>query len=291
MQMSDILDTYNISYQTEGRYCRDGWLQLDCPFCDGSDPNKPYLGYNIDKRYFNCWSCGYKKAIEILMELIHESYGKCASLFYNLSSAQLDGTKTVRPHGTLVLPSFRGSLLHAHSEYLIRRLYTPNILATLWGLEGIGVANRLQWRLFIPIHYNGRVVSWTTRSLVDDTPMRYISAGLDEELIPHRDLLYGEDFVRHGIIVHEGPADVWRTGPGSVATFGTGFTPAQVLKISKYPLRVICYDSQPAAQQQAKKLCEALMVFPGRTVNVTLIAKDAGEANETEIQQLRALIT
>ena len=33
---------------------------------------------------------------------------------------------------------------------------------------GIGIAPRLQWRIWIPIHYHGEIVSWTTRSLSDN---------------------------------------------------------------------------------------------------------------------------
>lgn len=131
------------------------------------------------------------------------------------------------------------------------------------------------------------MVSWTTRTIGNG--VRYLSARPEEEKLNHRHLLYGEDLVPgHAIIVHEGPADVWRTGPGAVATFGTGFQRSQILKLSRYPTRVVCFDNEPAAQEMADKLCDLLVPFPGRTINVRLESgKDAADCDEEEIEQLR----
>ena len=106
----------------------------------------------------------------------------------------------------------------------------------------------------------------------------------------HKELLYGEDYCRGSVIIHEGPTDVWRTGPGAVALLGTGFTDAQVLRLSHYGLRIVCFDSEPAAQRRANKLCSLLDGFPGETINVVLDSKDPGSATPKEIAKLRKLL-
>jgi DNA primase len=158
----------------------------------------------------------------------------------------------------------------------------------LWNAQGIGMSSQLPWRIFIPIELNGEMVSWTTRS-INDYGLRYISAKLTQESFPHKHLLYGEDYARHTVIIHEGPLDVWTVGPGAVGTLGTSYTRAQVVRMSKYLRRVVCFDNEPEAQRRARKLCDDLEPFEGETHNVILDAKDANTASAKEIRRLRRL--
>jgi hypothetical protein len=74
-----------------------------------------------------------------------------------------------------------------------------------------------------------------------------------------------------------------------VGTLGIDFTTPQVLLLSQFPVRYICYDSSPDAQRRAKELCEQLSVFPGKTRNVELNAEDPGSAKKKEILSLRKM--
>lgn len=281
----NLLDELRIEYRTEGHHhCRTGWLQLDCPFC-GKGSQQFHMGYNIDKRYVNCWRCGPHRLLETLMHLTDESKGRCIELLKKLG--ELTVSKQVEQEvRSLQLPKGLGELGPRHVKYLEKRGYNTEELKALWGLRGIGLHSYLSWRIFIPVMYQGKVVSWTTRSL-KSSGVRYMSAQLSQEAINHKTLLYGEDYCRHSCIIHEGPFDVWRTGPGAVCTFGTGYTRPQVLRMSKYPVRAVCYDNEPEAQRRARALCEMLCVLPGDTYNVTLSGKDASDSPEKEIQELR----
>jgi hypothetical protein len=162
-------------------------------------------------------------------------------------------------------------------------------MESLWGLQGIGPTGDQAYRIFIPIKYRGEIVSWTTRS-IRDKGLRYLSASSEQERLPHKNLLYGEDLCFNVVIVVEGPFDVYRTGPGAVATFGTSYSREQLLKISKYPVRVICFDAEVQAQVQARKMVAELSCFPGKTYNVVLDSKDAGAASDKEIKALRKFL-
>ena len=137
---------------------------------------------------------------------------------------------------------------------------------------------------------NGNDGSWTTRAVSDDVKLRYVNARPEEELRPIKSLLYGQHHLRHAVVICEGPTDAWKIGPGAVATFGVNYTKAQLLRMSKYPVRFVCFDSEPIAQQRAQALCEALIPFPGTTKNITLDAMDPGSASEKELRQLRRLL-
>jgi len=104
-----------------------------------------------------------------------------------------------------------------------------------------------------------------------------------------KSVLYGVDYIRHAAVVVEGPADAWRVGPGAVATFGVVVTPDQLARLARFPVRVVCFDSDPPGRARAAKLVSALAPFPGKTYDVVLDAEDPGSATPKEIKKLRAL--
>jgi DNA primase len=144
--------------------------------------------------------------------------------------------------------------------------------------------------VFIPLFWRGKVVSWTTRSISPDASLRYVNAKPEQEAVSMKTLLYGEEHCNNAVIVHEGPTDAWRTGCGAVATMGATYTKAQILRLSKYPKRIICFDSESDAQKRALALCDTLKVFSGTTLRVVLDAKDAGSATDKEIRLLRKML-
>jgi hypothetical protein len=191
--------------------------------------------------------------------------------------------------GIFTPPAGLGPLLPAHLRYLEGRGYEPAALVRLWGLGGLGLCPRYAWRLFVPVTFRGRDVSWTTRAIVDGPGVvRYLSAPADCESVPAKHLVYGFDYVRHAAVIVEGPADVWRVGPGAVATLGLAYTPHQLKQLATVPVRVVAFDKGTDAQMKARQLCRQLAAFPGKTLRVELSGKDPGESPESEIAELRA---
>jgi hypothetical protein len=195
--------------------------------------------------------------------------------------------KSDEPVGRLQIPKGVGELLPAHRKYLCSRGYDPDEIVRIWGVQGIGMAMKLSWRLFIPITLEKRVVSWTTRAIRKDAEMRYISASLEEESVSHKTLLYGADKAKHAVCAVEGPMDVWKIGPGAVGLLGIGHKRSQVERLSRFLVRGVCFDNEPKAQERARKLVNDLSVFPGQTFNIVLDSKDPGEATDKELRQVR----
>ena len=285
MNFKEMLSKYNIPIGPMNHYhCRENWVNIDCPYCS-RDTQGWYMGINLHYNYISCWRCGAHPLINTLMEITGEPYHKIKGL---LDDLDISYVKKEKPKGKLVLPKGIGELQSTHKKYLQSRGFNWQELVNLWHIQGIGVASKLSWRIFIPIIHHSQVVSWTTRSVSGNEYItRYVSAGLDEESIPHKELLYGEDFTRHAIIVVEGIFDAWKIGPGAVATFGSGYSQKQLERIAKYPIRAICFDSEYAAQKKACNLCNDLSVFPDETFNIVLDSKDPGEATTKEIKRLR----
>jgi len=261
---------------------------FDCPYCSKGWQHFR-MGYSISGGYVNCWACGKHSLAGTLMEASGLPFAKIKTLIEDLDRPR--GGPEIRTLGVLETPVGVEDLGPAHRQYLRSRGFDADSIARTWGVRGIGISiPKFSWRLFIPIVHRGEVVSWTTRSISDRPDGRYRSAAANQEKIAHKSILYGADLTTHAAIIHEGPIDVWRTGPGAVATMGTSYSQAQALAISRYSLRVICFDNEPTAQRRARALCDALRIFGGRTINVRLEAKDAAEASEEEIRDLRRLI-
>ena len=268
------------------RHTREGWLNLDCPFCGTF--GKFHLGYNLRFKYFNCWHCGHHSNVKVLCALLKVSTAEAKKLLAE-HSADVESYefKKTEVAGVVKEPSRIDDLQSIHKKYLRNRKFNAAEIATRWGVKGIGIHHKHAWCLWIPIHYRGELVSWTTRSLNPDADMKYITAKKEEEKIHHKDILYGLDFANSAIVVVEGPFDAWRIGPGACATLGTAYTTSQVVHISKFPVRAVCYDKAASAQRAANKLCDELSTFPGETYNIEIDSDDPGEATRKEVKHIR----
>lgn len=284
MTIREALDDLKVEYAEAGNnHCRPGWIQLErCPFCSSQSY---HLGFNLQGQYFNCWKCGYHNVVSVLLRL-GVGFDDAKALYKALDISP-ESADFSRIRKGLVEPAGIVELQSAHKRYLKRRGFVPQDLQMLWNLKGIGIASRLSWRIYIPITYRGVVVSWTTRAIGDRVTQRYVSASAGEEAINHKDLIYGSDYILHSVIIVEGPTDCWAIGPGAGGVFGTAFSSSQVKKLVKIPYRFICFDSSPEAQQRAEDLAGQLALFPGKTENIQLDAKDPGSATKKEINLLR----
>lgn len=281
--IKDILQTLGVDYKESGHHhCRNGWIQLkNCPFCHSQNY---HLGFNLTAGFFVCWKCGGHHVAHTLTLL---GLGRREAEAFNKNKQRGPKLGKIQRKG-LVEPRGRGPLSFPHLEYLRSRGFDYAQIERVWQVQGIGIAShRLSWRIYIPIFFQGEQVSWTTRTIGEHTEPRYLSASAEQEAMNHRELIYGLDYCRHSVVVVEGPTDAWAIGPGAGATFGIGFTPAQVRQLSNMPNRFICFDSAPDAQRKARELCAQLSVFEGRTENIILDAKDPGSASEKEISLVR----
>ena len=281
----DLLTEYGVPFVgEEHHHGRPNWVQIDCPSC-GPGSGKFHLGISLVTGASSCWKCGGQSTAWVLSTVTRKPRSTVQA---RLSSLQMNAP-VIEKTGTLSIPNGVVDMTAGHKHYLKSRGFDPDTIEKLWGVRGIAHAGSLSWRLFIPIQHFGATVSWTTRSINPNEKQRWISASTKNESIQHKHILYGADYAHHVIIIHEGPTDVWATGPGAIATCGTGYTGAQLRAMARYPLRVVCFDAEGAAQARARELANALSAFPGKTHNVVLeTGTDPADADPKEIAKLRA---
>lgn len=289
MTITDVLTELKVPFAEGGqhRHVMTGFIGIDCNRCS-PESGKMKLGIRISTLFTTCWSCGGVNLTSALTEASGRPFHRVKALLDSLNG----GIPLVAPDrsntGRLTLPFGVGELLPAHRKYLKGRNLNPDELSKVWGVQGIGVAPKLAWRVFIPVRHKDKTVSWTTRAISDKAGMRYASAKPEQEAMPIKSILFGSEHAKHAVVVTEGPLDAMRIGAGATATLGTGYSQAQLLAIAKFPVRTILFDGENEAQTRAAKLCRALEAFGGVTKRAVLdSAKDAAAASAKEIEQVR----
>jgi DNA primase len=185
-------------------------------------------------------------------------------------------------------------LQKAHTRYLERRGYDPAEIERVWGIYGIGavaIPAALRWRILIPIYLEKRLVSYTCRALAETKKDKYRACPQELEVFHHKDTLYGLDLVSSkNLVVVEGPTDVWRIGPGAVATFGTQVSYMQRLLISRFKRVYVLYDADEymAGQMAGERLGWEMSGYGVEVVQIILpIGMDPGGMSSGDVKHLR----
>lgn len=290
MNLLDIFQELNITYRTDGEHhhARSGWIQTDCPECSPGS-GRFRLGFNLAYNYASCWSCGPKRLWKAVLALSEHPESQVLPLLQQLERTT---EQEAKPIGKLKLPKAVGPLQKPHVAYLRERGFKVKEVAPLWKLQGINhLGGRLAWRIFIPVYFRGKVVTWTTRSIayasMNPEPLRYVTATAEESSLPRNQVLYGLDLAKWAIAITEGPIDAWAIGPGAVATLGTSYSQQQVALMAKFPVRAVCFDNEDTAQARARKLVDQLCSYPGQTLNIVFDAKDPASAPKRDIEVVR----
>lgn len=267
-----LLDNLNIRWWDEGKNCNEGWVNINCPYCD--DPSN-HLGISESSGAISCWRCpvtgGLTKLIPTLNPKISPS--KARELVARYSTPALGRTAEIgavpgeigRTRGSLKIPENFRKLQPPFppiaEEFLRRRGFHPEVIAHEKKLMISGNFGPYAYRIIIPIYYQGILVSWTARALGNFEP-KYQELAPEKSLIPPKNVLYGIDEARPSerIVIVEGPIDQWKLGGGAVASLGTKLSPSQlgILKLMQ-PSRVfILYDAEPDAQLSAEKAAQSI---------------------------------
>lgn len=295
MNILQLYEDFNITHYTEGfKYCRPGWVNVDCPFCVAHTPG-PHLGFELSTNHFNCWSCGWHPNDLTIAKLLHISINQAKEtikLYGGVAFKTKEAVIKIRVKAHR-LPSNTMPLQRNHQQYLEGRNFDPDKLEREWGLLGTGPVSILdeinyKHRIIIPFIWQNQQVSFDSRDITGKHKAKYMACPKDRELMPHKHILYGkqECWKDTGIGV-EGPTDVWRFGTLSCAVSGIEYTPMQVRVIAKRFKRfAVCFDGDEIqARKQADKLVADLK-FRGVDAWRVDIDGDPGDMEQSEADYL-----
>jgi len=157
----------------------------------------------------------------------------------------------------------------------------------LWDLQSTGGYGHYKHRLLAPIYFEGRVVSFQCRKIHHKQHPPYLACANKDEVIHHKDIVYGFDYAApmNRCVVVEGITDVWRLGPGAIATFGKKYTPEQLALIANNFKEVfVLMDSD--ADKEADILMDQLTMLGTEVDTICLDEGDPGAMSDINAKQL-----
>lgn len=276
--MIDYVKLFN-DYKIPTDIQSKGWVQVNCPFCDDSGFNG---GFNIDNEFYNCWRCGSKPNNLALGKLVGVNPYVIGNEILPRYRHRITTVEKQHIHAkSLTLPT--DTFTDAERNYLYERHFNPDKLHKKFGIVGGGLVGKFAYRIILPLFYEGKLVSWTGRSILSkkrcdelDIP-RYKNLSIEGSVMNPKDLFFNMDNSNHSsVILVEGPMDCVRMGDDCICSFGTGVKQSQQEMLAeRYKTIFIAFDDEPEAQAKARHLGNNLTSL-GVDVEIVNFCKDYG---------------
>lgn len=267
-----FLQRYNIEHVTEGRPARRDWLAVICPWC--GQASQHYLGINTKLGIYHCWhgaSHVGRSPARLVAALLGCSFQEAVTIVgsTDVTFARSDDTfadDALRRLGMAVSgPKLTGGRLEPLPEfvpikdaglgrvlvfpYLEKRGYNHDDVVELAARYQLMFAPKGQfaYRIIIPVIADGKLVTWTGRSVAKSEELRYKSLSSDPERAERqglpvaaaniKDTLLDMDTLSRGgdvLVITEGPFDAFRIG----------------MLGERYGVRATCLFSKEASPRQ-----------------------------------------
>lgn len=296
MNFEKLFNDYHVEHNNR---INRGWTNVHCPYCievSGSF----HGGFNNDGNYYHCWKCGghdFETTLSIvtripknqIKELIDQYQGR-NRILRRLNERESKVTKLELPSDTFT---------KAERQYLKSRNFNPKLLHEKYGIVGGGISGSWKYRIIIPLILNGKIISWTGRSILSKEKLkelnlpRYKNLAKDKSIIDPKSTLYNLDNCKNDIgVLTEGAFDVMRLGDDFFCSFGTELTQSQISIIKdRFKKVFIMFDNEKEAQEKARKFG---LQIASMGVEVEIIdaysefnKNDGAELNQEEVKIIR----
>ena len=295
MNFQKLFEDYKIDYSLK---TNRGWVNTKCIYCGGSSYK---LGFNPTEDYCTCFACGLHNLNETLSKLLAipkkdindviEQYKTRTIILNKLNDKKTTAVKN------LVLPT--DTFTPIERKYLKSRNFNPSYLHKKYNVVGGGIVGDWKYRIIIPVIINGKIVSWTGRSILEKSKLdelkipRYKNLEIKKSVINPKECLFNLDNSKNKtVVLTEGPFDVMRLGDDFICSFGTSLTQSQIKEIRlRYDKIFIMFDNEVEAQQKARNYGQMLSSVG---VDVEIVdaysdfnKNDGGELNDDEVKIIR----
>jgi DNA primase len=280
--MESLLEEKGIPYVTSGKEVTDGFIGLSCPFCEDKGQ---HLGWNLEKDFFTCWKCGWHPTEQVIRLLTGLSYYHVKLLLQEHSEHfYIENNKVKSEYKEIEW--IQEPFTEFEVQYLQKRNFNPEYLYDKYKVSSGGIYGEYAYRIKIPYFVDGKVITFTSRTVVPNKEPRYKTfSGVNT-----KDFLFNYDNLDHCILV-EGAFDAMRMGKGFYAISGSELTPMQFQYLSNKKQIDILYDSDKASQERAKKTANDISSFGIKTRIITLDkGKDCADLTDDEAEKVRNFI-
>lgn len=300
MDIIELLDEYDIEYWTSGKNVSHGWIGLRCPFCEDYSN---HLGIHKKSLACRCWKCGKHNLKSVLREVLEISHKEAFKISKRLEgqpggadetqnsvlSNYASGEKIV----AVRLPEESSRRFpKLHTEYLRHRNFAPLKTIRKYRLKAVENLGKYKFRIIIPIIFQGKIVSFTSRDVTGMASIPYLAA--DQKRYPNpKHFLYNIDSIPKGgnAVLVEGPTDVWRLGDGAISCLGVEHHETQLVHLYKKKVNTlfVLYDNDEPGRRASRMIAKRSIPFVNQVEIVKLNLEgvnDPGEMSKEEAEIL-----
>jgi hypothetical protein len=196
-----FLDSHHIHYATSGPNVSRGHVAVKCPFCGSQDPSQ-HMSINLKHGGWNCWrndnhsgkspvylvqaliACSRERAQAIVGEgvfLPDDFLGAVRGLIAPQQAPvqrQVTLPEEFKSFGTRKPSSRR------YEQYLLGRGFTPRDIDRMTRRYGLRYATvgKFKGRIIFPVKFEGKLMTYTGRTIYPDVELRYKTLSYDPEL-------------------------------------------------------------------------------------------------------------
>ena len=292
MDIYQWLEDQDLEYWTSGKNVSAGWVNIQCVFCDDLSN---HLGIRLSDYRVHCWKCGGNTMANVIMAVTACNYGEARRVL-NTLAAGVDSPKienTLSVVSKVRLPQvFTKQMPRLHRKYLRSRGFLVKKIVRKYNLLACHNIGTYKFRVVIPILMNNKIVSFTTRAVLDDMQPKYLHAKQSDSVIDPAHAVYNYDNLKknHDAFLVEGPLDVWKLGNGAVSIFGVEHTIEQLKYLSRKRIRnlYVLFDADKAGVKAAKKLAPIMAPICKNVEILTLENRgDPGELSTKEVTEIK----
>lgn len=273
------------------------WANVDCPYCD-EEKGHYNLGFNCSGNYYHCWKSVHSYPIKkVLSDVLSVPMSSIPEILNQYEG----GTKIVERRMSkakyLELPT--DTFSKAERKYLKSRDFDPKYLYKKYNIVGGGIDGPWKFRIIIPVYYQGKLMSWTGRSILSKKKLkelgipRYKNLSIEKSVKNIKELFFNIDNCKSDtVVLTEGAFDVLRFDGNAICSMGTELTEGQINLLSNRFRKIfILFDNEPEAQEKARKFGLQLSAIG---IEVEIInayedfgKNDMGECSKKEIEIIK----
>lgn len=198
----DFLDRNGIEYVTEGPNVAKNNINVHCPLCGAGDPSH-HLGISLVGPWWGCWrdpshrGRSAARLIQLLLECSWEQAQRLAGESSALPDDILSAVEALlappeesytEPTHSLKMPDeflpfsqYRSA--RYYRQYLARRGYSEKAIDGMTDDYGLRYCKEGPFggRIIFPVFYEGKLVTWTGRSIFPSDTLRYKTLTVDSD--------------------------------------------------------------------------------------------------------------
>lgn len=223
-----FLTRYRVPYRLSGKNVSSNFIGVNCPYC--YNDSKFHMGINKWSGYYTCWrnkahsgsqlstilvkltGCSLNETQYLFVErlLVDDDFNKLKFRMFEIEQVSKQPKQELKFNSEF-MPINNVGVTAQFWQYLYDRgLLNPDDIILKYGLM-CALTGLFRYRIILPVYMNGKLVTWTSRSIIKHEPLRYLILSGELSCIDINQTLYNYDHINKSgevLFITEGPFDV-----------------------------------------------------------------------------------